>query len=67
MGLHHGCLPQSIYETMVDWIEETYDTNDLKLKEMFSYKSLLEKNPHYTKDTDEQQSTSANLFKHLGL
>lgn len=67
MMLHKNCLPQSIYESMIDWIELRSSTNELKIKELFSYKVLLEKNPHYTKDTDDTQSTSANLFKQLGL
>lgn len=67
MFLHKNCLPQSIYESMVDWIDQNADKNDLVIKDMFSYKALLEKNPHYTKNTEETQVTSANLFKHLGL
>lgn len=67
MLLHKNCIPQSIYENMINWVDKSYKENYLEISSMFSYKDLLEKNPHYTVDPDAKKSTSANLFKHLGL
>jgi len=66
MFLHKNCIPHSIYETMLDWIEQNEKEMDLKIREMYSYKSVLERNPHYT-HKEEAKTTSANIFKQLGL
>lgn len=64
--LHKNCIPQSIYESMIEWIEQNYEKNDLNLKEFFSYKQLLEKMPNYTQK-EENKASTATFFKHFDL
>tara|TARA_R110000803_G_scaffold200909_3_gene265535 strand:- start:79 stop:1320 length:1242 start_codon:yes stop_codon:yes gene_type:complete len=66
MFLHKNCIPHSIYEVMITWIEQNEKEMDLKIRDLYSYKSVLERNPHYT-HKPENDTTSANIFKLIGL
>ena len=64
MFLHVDCLPKSIYDSMIEWLDQNHSNIDLKVYEFNSYTNLLDKMSNYTKI---ESSSSANLFKLLGL